>query len=59
MTVAGFFLRKGADMHIKNKSGCSSLQILPFIATLMTLLAESEHLLWVLLDSYVYILLIL
>jgi len=45
MTVAGFFLRKGADMHIKNKSGRSSMQILPFIATLMTLLAESEHLL--------------
>ena len=45
MTMAVFLLRKGADMHIKNKKGSSALTTLPFLATLMSLIVESEDLL--------------
>ena len=40
-----YFLKKGADMHIENVNGQSPLNQLPYLANLMTVLAENEQLL--------------
>lgn len=42
IAVAAFLLRKGADIHLKSKSGHSPYQCMPFIATLMTVLADYD-----------------
>ena len=42
IAVAALLLRKGADIHATNHSGRSAYQILPFLATLMTVLADYE-----------------
>lgn len=40
-----YFLKKGADMHIEDTSGQSPLKLLPYLANLMTVLADNEELL--------------
>ena len=40
-----YFLKKGADMHIENIDGQSPLKMLPYLANLMTVLADNEQLL--------------
>jgi ankyrin repeat protein len=42
MAVAALLLRKGADIHTTNRNGRSPYQILPFIGTLLTVLADFE-----------------
>ena len=43
IAVTAFLLRKGADIHQANKSGRSPYQYMPFIATLMTVLADYDE----------------
>ena len=40
-----YFLKKGADIHIENATGQSPLKMLPYLANMMTVLAENERLL--------------
>ena len=40
-----YFLKKGADMHIRSKGGQSPLSMLPYLAKFMTTLVENEDLL--------------
>ena len=40
-----YFLKKGADIHLDNNAGQSPLKLLPYLANLMTVLAENEQLL--------------
>lgn len=40
-----YFLKKGADIHIENAAGQSPLKMLPYLANLMTVLAENDQLL--------------
>ena len=42
MGVAALLLRKGADIHTANRNGRSPYQILPFLGTLLTVLADFE-----------------
>ena len=41
MTLLAYFLKHGADMHIETK-GRSPFRVLPYLAELMTILAENE-----------------
>jgi len=45
IVLAGYLLRKGADMHKTNKEGFSALKVFPYLANLFPVLAENEHLL--------------
>ena len=45
VTLLVYFLKKGADIHIENAAGRSPLMMLPYLADLMTVLAENERLL--------------
>lgn len=45
INVSAYLLRKGADIHHKNNKGQSPLEFCPYLATLMTVLAENEDLL--------------
>ena len=42
IAVAALLLRKGADIHQTNKNGRSAYNYLPFLGTLMTVLADYE-----------------
>ena len=42
IAVAALLVRKGADIHQNNKNGRSPYHYMPFIATLMTVLADNE-----------------
>lgn len=42
MAVSALLLRKGADIHAVAQSGRSPYQILPFLGTLMTILADYD-----------------
>lgn len=43
IAVAALLLRKGADIHQTNKNGRSANNFLPFLGTLMTVLADYEE----------------
>ena len=42
MSLLAFFLKKGADIHIETK-GQSPIKVLPYLAELMTIVAENEN----------------
>ena len=42
IAVAAFLLKKGADIHQTNKNGRSTYHYMPFVGTLMTVLADYE-----------------
>lgn len=42
IAVAALLLKKGADIHQTNKNGRSAYHFMPFLATLMTVLADYE-----------------
>ena len=42
IAVTALLLRNGADMHAANHSGRTPYHILPFLGTLMTVLADYE-----------------
>ena len=43
IAVAALLLKKGADIHQNNKNGRSPYHFMPFIASLMTVLADYEE----------------
>lgn len=45
ITTAAFLLLKGADMHVVAHNGNTAYKHCPYLATLMTVLAENEDLL--------------
>ena len=42
MSLLAYLLKKGADIHIETK-GQSPIRVLPYLAELMTILAENEE----------------
>ena len=42
LTTAAFLLSKGADMHIVADNGNTAYKLCPYLATVMTVLAENE-----------------
>ena len=45
MSLLAYFLKLGADMHIETCKGQSAIRVLPYLAELMTIVAENEDLL--------------
>ena len=45
LSLLAYFLTHGADMHIDTK-GQSPIRVLPYLAELMTIVAENEDQLW-------------
>ena len=43
ISVAALLIKKGADIHQTNNNGRSAYNFMPFIATLMTVLADYEE----------------
>ena len=41
MSLLAFFIKKGADIHIETE-GQSPIKVLPYLAELMTIVAENE-----------------
>lgn len=43
MSLLAFFLKKGADIHIETNGGQSPIRVLPYLAELLTIVAENEE----------------